>query len=67
MYLRSEKHIGVQGGPETASSIPTQGSRAFVTGRLESIAEQLSSDTYSESSSSDESMMMGLEKNARLG
>ena len=45
MHLRSGKHLGVQGGFDTASRVPTQSSGVSITGNLETIAEDVFSDT----------------------
>ena len=50
MHLRSGKHLGFQGGFDTASRVPTQSSGVSVTGNLETIAEDVFSDTTSSES-----------------
>ena len=57
MHLRSGRHLGAYIGSDTASSVPTQGSGASITRNLEVIAEDLSSDTYSEIASPQGSIM----------
>ena len=50
MNLRSGRHVGVQGGLDTASRVPTQSSGVSITGNLETIVEDVFSDTTSSES-----------------
>ena len=50
MHLRSGKHLGVQGGFDIASRVPTQNSEVLVTGNLETITEDVFSGTTSSES-----------------